>query len=107
MEENPFAHGNLLAALDFYARRPREIAIVARGGASGAKALLEPLGRHYQPNQVVVCYDPASPPQRLPPFATDKPLAGEAATAYVCHRQTCSPPVTSWEDLRQRLGNVP
>ncbi|MBI2964088.1 MAG: thioredoxin domain-containing protein [Deltaproteobacteria bacterium] len=103
MQDDPFAHANLLAALDFHAGRPEEIVIVARGGASGARTLLDPLGRHYQPNQVLVCYDPQSPPARLPPFARDKPLVDSRPTAYVCHRNTCSPPLTDWPSLRDRL----
>ena len=103
MEENPFAHALLLAALDFYARQPKEVAIVAAGGAAGARELLEPLGRHYQPNQVVFCYDPAKPPARVPPFARDKPLVDSRTTAYVCHRYACSPPVTEWDELERRL----
>jgi uncharacterized protein YyaL (SSP411 family) len=103
IEENPFAHTHLLAALDFYARQPKEIVVVARGGRDGARALLEPLGRHYQPNRTVFCYDPASPPARIPPFAREKPLVDSRATAYVCHRSTCSPPVTDWEGLRRRV----
>jgi uncharacterized protein YyaL (SSP411 family) len=103
MEENPFAYSNLLAALDFHARRPKEIAIVAVGGGTGARSLLEPLGRHYAPNQVVFCYDPGSPPAWVPPFARDKPLADSRPTAYVCHRFTCSPAETEWGGLRDRL----
>jgi len=103
IEENPFAHTHLLAALDFYARQPKEIVVVARGGREGARELLEPLGRHYQPNRTIFCYDPASPPRRIPPFAREKPLIDSRATAYVCHRYTCSPPVTDWEGLRRRV----
>jgi len=103
MEENPFAYSNLLAALDFHARQPKEIAIVAAGGGTGARPLLEPLGRHYAPNQVVFCYDPSSPPAWVPPFARDKPVADSRPTAYVCHRFTCSPPETEWGGLRNRL----
>ncbi|HSD10715.1 MAG TPA: thioredoxin domain-containing protein [Candidatus Binatia bacterium] len=103
MEENPFAHSNLLAGLDFHARQPKEIAIVATGGGPGARPLLEPLGRHYAPNQVVFCYDPATLPARVPPFARDKPLADSRPTAYVCHRYRCSPPETEWAGLRGRL----
>ena len=103
IEENPFAHSNLLAALDFHARQPKQIAIVAAGGGTGARPLLEPLGRHYAPNQVVFCYDPASPPAWVPPFARDKPLVDSQPTAYVCHRFACSPPETEWGGLRGRL----
>jgi uncharacterized protein len=105
-EENTFAHTHLLAALDFHARQPKEIAVVARGGRAGARPLLEPLSRHYQPNRVVFCYDPASPPARIPPFARDKPLVDSRPTAYVCHRFTCSPPVTDWQELRRRVEDA-
>jgi len=103
IEENPFAHSHLLAALDFYARQPKEVAVVARGGAAGARALLEPLASHYHPNRTTFCYDPDAPPPRVPPFARDKPLVDSRPTAYVCHRSTCSPPVTDWEGLRRRV----
>ncbi|MEA2626167.1 MAG: uncharacterized protein QOD06_2212 [Candidatus Binatota bacterium] len=98
MEENPFAFANLLAALDFWARKPKEIVVVARGGAPAARELLDPLARHYVPNLVVYCYDPDAPPQNLPPFAREKSVA-DGATAYVCHEFTCSPPVTAWSEL--------
>jgi uncharacterized protein YyaL (SSP411 family) len=100
MKENPFGHANLLAALDFYARKPKEVVIVARGGAREAQPLLAPLHRHYVPNQVVYCYDPKSAPSRLPPFAREKPMLDRKPTAYVCHAFTCSAPVTEWSDLR-------
>ncbi len=107
MEENPFAHAYLLAALDFYARPPREIVVVATGGREGAAELLGPLERTYQPNRVVVCYDPATPPLEMPPFARDKPLVDSRPTAYVCHRATCSPPVSDWPGLRRLLEERP
>jgi len=104
MEENPFAHAYLLAALDFYDRQPREVVVVATGGREGAADLLEPLERTYQANRVVVCYDPAAPPLKLPPFARGKPLVDSRPTAYVCHRSSCSPPASDWRGLRQLIA---
>ena len=63
--------------------------------------------RIYQPNRVVVCYDPASPPLKLPPFARDKPLVDSRPTAYVCHRSACSPPVSDWQGLRRLIVGRP
>ncbi|MET0154028.1 MAG: thioredoxin domain-containing protein [Candidatus Binatia bacterium] len=100
IEENPFAHAYLLASLDLYAKQPREIVVVAKGGREAATELLGPLERIYQPNRVVVCYDPAAPPARVPPFAREKPLIDSRPTAYVCHAGTCSAPVTDWQGLR-------
>ena len=107
MVENPFAHAYLLAALDFYARQPRQVVVVARGGREGAAELLEPLERTFQPNRVVVCYDPAAPPLKLPPFAREKPLVDSRPTAYVCHRSSCSPPVTDWRSLHPLIAERP
>jgi uncharacterized protein len=107
IEKNPFAHAYLLAALDFCARQPREVVVVARGGREGAAELLGPFERTYQPNRVVVCYDPASPPLKLPPFARDKPLVDSRPTAYVCHRSSCSPPVSDWQGLRRLIAGRP
>ena len=81
--------------------------MVATGGREGAAELLGPLERTYQPNRVVVCYDPATPPLELPPFARDKPLVDSRPTAYVCHRATCSPPVSDWPGLRRLLEERP
>jgi uncharacterized protein YyaL (SSP411 family) len=39
----------------------------------------------------------------VPPFAREKPLVDSLPTAYVCHRYTCSPPVTNWDELRRRV----
>jgi uncharacterized protein YyaL (SSP411 family) len=104
MEENAFAHAYLLAAVDFYARQPKEIVVVARGGRPAATALLGPLERSYQPNRVVVCYDPAAPPARVPPFAREKSLLESRPTAYVCHAGTCSAPVTDWDGLSRLVA---
>jgi hypothetical protein len=99
MARNPFAFANLLAVLDFHLRTPCEVAVVARGGPSGAASLLVPLGRHYGPNRIVFCYDPDSPPAFVPPFAREKPVVDGKPTAYVCRGFTCSPPVTDWPAL--------
>ncbi len=107
MEENPFAHAYLLAVLDGYTRQAKEVVVVAPGGASGGKGLLEPLRRRYEPNLIVFAYDPAEPPRRLPPFAREKPLLGSKPTAYVCRGSTCSPPVIDWEALDASLRESP
>jgi hypothetical protein len=103
LAENPFGFANLLAAVDLSLRGPREIVVVARGGAEAAGSLLEPLRRCYIPNQILFCYDPAAPPPVLPPFARDKALVDSRPTAYVCRNFTCSPPATDWATVRGHI----
>ncbi|MGH7805228.1 MAG: thioredoxin domain-containing protein, partial [Candidatus Binatia bacterium] len=102
-EENPFAHGYLLGAIDLYARGPEEVVVVAEGGAGAAADLLQPVRTSYRANRFVFAYDPGAPPARLPPFATEKPMQGGRPTAYVCRGFTCSAPATSWSELEERL----
>jgi uncharacterized protein len=104
-EENPFAHANLLAVIDLHARGPEEVVVVANGGAAGGAELLRPVRRSYRANRFVFAYDPAAPPARLPPFATDKPMTDGRPTAYVCRGFTCSAPATTWDELQERLAN--
>ncbi len=103
IEKNPFAHTNLLAVLDLYAREPKQVVIVAPGGPAAATGLIAALGKTFDPNRTVACYDPAVPPSTLPAFAGEKPVVRGVPTAYVCHRRTCSAPVTGWEELRAVL----
>jgi uncharacterized protein len=102
-EENPFGHAYLLSVLDLWARGPKEVVVVAPGGAGAAAALLEPVRRAFVPNRFVFVYDPAKPPAEIPFFAREKPAKDGRPTAYVCRGFTCSAPVTSWTELAATL----
>ena len=42
--------------------------------------------------------DPDDPAPR-PDFLEGKLQVDQRPTVYVCHRRTCSPPATTWEEL--------
>ena len=101
MTENPFGFANMIAAADFYLRKPREIIIVGNAADPEVKALVSRVHRTYLPNKTIVIADPER--GAVPPIAAGKTQVGGRATAYVCHRYTCSAPVTTWGALEPLL----
>ena len=102
MRSQPFGFAALLAAVDFSANGPREIALVRDPTAPDAAGLLAQIRRAYVPNRTLMVLDPRDPAPR-PPLLEGKDALGGKPTVYVCHRMTCSPPATQWADVRPLL----
>jgi len=104
MRAQPFGFANLLAAVDFHAGGPREIALVGDPASPQTAALLSQIRALYIPNRTVVVLDPRDPSPR-PPLLEGKDQIGGQPTVYVCHRMTCSPPATTWDAIAPLLTN--
>ena len=102
MQQQPFGFANMICAFDFYARGPREIVVVAQPG-SETRALLARIRATFMPNHTLVVVDPADP-WALPPLLAGKMQIDGRPTVYVCHKMTCSPPATTWEELQPLLA---
>jgi uncharacterized protein YyaL (SSP411 family) len=109
VNENPFRSERMLAALDFYHRRPKEIAFVApQADDSSLGALVETAWRTYVPNEVMACLidgqaDARGLAQRIP-LLSGKTLVNGKAAAYVCRDFACQAPVKDAASLRELLG---
>jgi len=99
--ENPFGFAHMLAAADFYLRKPREVVLVGSRDEPATADLLARLHAAYVPNRTVILADPGAP-ARLP-LAEGKTRLDGRTTAYVCHDYTCSAPVTTWDALAPLL----
>ena len=94
MRSQPFGFANLLAAVDFHASGPREIAVVGDPQrAADTAALLRPHPRALPPQPHADGARPARSAPR-PPLLEGKGTVDGQPTVYVCHRMTCSPPAT-------------
>ncbi len=102
MQANPFGFAHMIAAADFYQRKPREIVVVARADDAQRRALLARLHQEYVPDKIVVAADPSAPPPF--PIVEGKVQVDGQPTVYVCHRYTCSPPATTWDTLAPLIG---
>jgi uncharacterized protein YyaL (SSP411 family) len=99
----------MLAALDFYLVKPKEIVVIGSPGSADTQALLRTIQQHYLPNKVLIQIDAQHATETLAalPLLRDV-LAGKTqvdgkATAYVCHNFTCSLPVTESDALAALL----
>ncbi len=78
------------------------VVIVGPRDSAKTKDLIAAVNGRSLPNRVLIVVDPKD---GLPAdhIAHGKPMEGGQPTAYVCQRQTCSPPVTSPVQLSQML----
>ena len=105
MREQPFGLAHMLAAADFYLRKPREIVLVGGLDDPETEVLLAQIHHRYVPNKTVVVTEPDA--RECLPLARGKTRLGDQVTVYVCHDHACSPPVTGWEALEPLLGAAP
>jgi uncharacterized protein YyaL (SSP411 family) len=95
MEQNPYSSGALLCTLDWWLAGAKEIVILGPREHSVTHAMRTMVQQRYIPNRVVLTVDESASSDigdlRL---LQGKERVGGRPTAYVCHRQTCSPPVT-------------
>jgi len=104
MRAQPFGFANMLCAVDFYTQQPQEIVIVGKPDAPDTADLLHHVRQTYLPNRTLNIVDPA-PAAQLPSLLQGKGQIDGKATAYVCHRRTCSAPVTTWSELEPLLAS--
>jgi hypothetical protein len=102
MREQPFAFANLLCAVDFFVRKPREIVLVGQRKAPETEVLLQRIREQYIPNRTLTVIDPTQHEQ-LPSLLHGKTQVDGKPTVYVCHDMTCSAPVTVWAEVEPLL----
>jgi hypothetical protein len=103
MESQPFGFAHMLAALDFYLDKPKEIVLVGDRKTPETRGLLEKIHSLYLPNMTLQLASPDYSLEHISPLlAGKKPLAGKP-TVYVCHNFTCSRPAADWDELKTLL----
>jgi uncharacterized protein YyaL (SSP411 family) len=104
MERLPSAFGRLLAALDFYLSRPREVVIVGDLASPDTQALVDAVYARYLPNKVVAGRAPEDQEAAgFVPLLADRPMRDGRPTAYVCEGYACKNPTTDPEELAGQL----
>jgi uncharacterized protein YyaL (SSP411 family) len=103
MEQQPFGFAHMLAALDFYLEKPKEIVLVGREEDGALQDFLSTIDALYLPNKTLQLIAPDAPADKIPPLLQGKGQIDGKPTAYVCHDYTCSPPVADAAKLRDLL----
>ena len=89
MGQHPLAFGQWLVALDSALATPVEVAVIGEAGAEDTQTLLAVAQQGYHPHRLI-----AAGTGNVPSLLAHREKVGDKATAYVCHGQTCHPPVT-------------
>jgi uncharacterized protein YyaL (SSP411 family) len=105
MEHNAYGSSAMLCALDWHLTTPQEIVVVGTRGDAITESLLATVHRRYLPNRTVLVVDASRRAGESDlALAVGKTSVNGQPTAYVCQRQTCSPPVTESHQLDLVIG---
>src|SRR4029077_4974546 len=103
----PSAMPQMLVALDYSLRKPRQIVIAGKPDAPESKALLREVHRHFLPKTILLLADGAEGQKHLgeknEAIRAMSPIDGKPA-AYVCENFTCKAPVTDARQLADLLS---
>ena len=102
VNRHPRLFSQLLMAVDFDLRGPREIVISAERGEAQADELLRAVRRTFLPQRVVARADASADVALLPLLEGRRPDGGPPR-AYVCRNFTCKSPVTHPQALIDAL----
>ncbi|MSQ16635.1 MAG: thioredoxin domain-containing protein [Dehalococcoidia bacterium] len=104
MGRAPAGVGHWLAALDFYAGAPKEVAVIGSRDDPATLTLLDVIFGSYLPNKVVTgAADGQAAAGTNLPLLAGRDLVGGKPAAYVCQNYTCQLPVTEPAELVKQL----
>jgi len=103
----PSAMPQILVALDFSSRKPRQIVIAGKKDAPETKALLSEVHRHFLPTTILLVADGAEGQKYLGEDLEaihGMSMVDEKPAAYVCENFTCKAPVIDSNQLAKLLA---
>ena len=103
MENQPFGFAHMLAALDFYLQKPKEVVLVGDKKDPETAGLLTKIHSLYLPNMTLQLASPDDSLEKISPLLAGKKQFAGKPTVYVCHNFTCSRPVVEWDELKPLL----
>ena len=103
MENQPFGFAHMLAALDFYLQKPKEIVLVGDKKDPETAELLTNIHSLYLPNMTLQLASPDDSLEKISSLLAGKKQFDGKPTVYVCHNFTCSRPVVEWDELKLLL----
>ncbi|HEV2107566.1 MAG TPA: thioredoxin domain-containing protein [Thermomicrobiales bacterium] len=104
MAEYPTGFARFLTVLDSYLATPRELVLVSDQRSDDFQQLYTVAAHRYEPHLLIARADPADPTlEALLPLVANRPVKDGRATAYLCERMACLPPVTEPADLAIQL----
>ncbi len=95
LSEYPMAFAAMLSGVDFYVRRPVEIAIIGDPKDERTQAMLDVVHGTFRPSAVVALSAQDGDATAIPPLLRSRRLIEGVPAAYVCENFVCAAPVTT------------
>jgi hypothetical protein len=108
-ERVPDQFAFFLCALDYYLTPTTEVAFVADPEEDGWEDILLSIHDGYMPNAAIVLKDASADPapiQLQSPLLKDRDLVDGLPAVYVCSQYTCERPLTSLDEIQQRMSQL-
>ena len=106
----PAGFPQMLLALHYYLRSPREIAVLGSADDPATTQALRQLWLQYAPNDLIVQLDPddgqRSEIEAAVPLWIGKTAPPPGPIFYVCHDYTCQAPTSSLEEVLRQRGKA-
>ncbi len=104
MDANPFALGSFIVAADFYLRPPKEVHVIGDVSGLKAEALLSKIHQGFLPNKLISFNDvPEARRWMTQKSGINLENVNAAVSVCVCHKFSCSPLFTEWDDIQKIL----
>jgi uncharacterized protein YyaL (SSP411 family) len=105
MERSPSGFTQALIALGFAQGDSLEIVVVGDRDSEETRTMLETINCSYKPGKVVLFKDPADADvlAKVAPFTKGQGMVGGKTTVYLCRNFACEQPITSLEELKEKL----
>ncbi len=103
LTEYPMAFGMMLIGVDFYVRRPQEIAIVGELADERTQAMLSAVRSGYRPWTLVAHAHVDADAKVIPALLRTRTHRNGKPATYVCENFVCKQPVTTADALRVQL----
>jgi len=106
LAEQPMAHTQLLAALDFMLGPSKEIVIAGDASLDTTRRMIQAVQQRFLPNKVLLLIPDGTADddlRSLSPFLENMKPVNQQATAYVCEQYACRKPMTDIKELEAVL----
>lgn len=103
----PFGLPQMLVALDFQLRTPKQVVIAGQKDSPDTRAMLQEVHSHFLPNKVLILADQTEGSKFFSEkidFIKSIRMIGGKATAYVCEDYVCKLPTTDLKVMSQLLS---
>ncbi len=104
IKKYPLGFGNWLRTFELYSAAPSEVAIIGPTSADATRELARVLHSRFEPNRIIVGFDPEEAQPFPSPLLEGRGLVGGRPAAYVCQGYTCVQPVTDPDALARQLA---